>query len=439
MTDDARADLIEEWNAAGRSYMKRLNGLIADAYAGRETPKTWPEDGRTVEEARIILALAEAEDRAGRWRRDRPVADRAHEPFLPMLDDVCQNLQCVSILGPDEYLVRLGTAYQPGPALHLNGGAVRQLPGVLAVAMSRNHDFLLLVRETGFAVSRGLDADPVGHFPWPQGVSPTALDCLQLSDDGTVIAFVHDEIAVWLGQLDRSDGMWTRVYPNDAFLAERTAAADEEDAGGSGFHDSMMHCGLSPDGRFIAYGSQCYGHFIDRIDGIGVIRRWATIGHRSEYPHHACFSDDGSVAALNSCHFYNGETVGVRLADIEGAVTEAYEADDRVPLINPRLRVYAGTWLPLGPDGQGFALAGASYLDLVSPEGDIRSATLFGSTASSIDYCPRTGVVAVGSYSGFLHIYDPGRPAEDDRTIGYRSMHELYRWVLWRDRAPFRW
>jgi hypothetical protein len=201
----------------------------------------------------------------------------------------------------------------------------------------------------------------------------------------------------------------------------------------------MMHCALSPDGRFIAYGSQCYGHFIDRIDGVAQVRRWAEIGMRSEYPHHACFSNDSAFAALNACHFYHGATVGVRLAEVEGAETAAYEEDDRTTLIDGRLRVYAATWLPPETGKEGFALAGAGYLDIVSTSGDLQSATSFGSTASSIDYCPKAGVLAVASYSGFLHVFDPANPAEQGTVIGYRPIKERYRWVLWSDRAPFRW
>ena len=256
-------------------------------------------------------------------------------------------------------------------------------------------------------------------------------------------AVVGNEDAVWLGQAQGDDVRWTRVYPNAAFLAERQDDDDDDPDADEDkeftWSDSMMHAALSPDGRFIAYGSQCYGHFIDRIDGIGSVRRWATIGHRSEYPHYACFSDDSAYAALNSCHFYHGATLGVRLADVEDAETPSYDEDDRARLIDGRLRVYAATWLPTGPDKDGFALAGAGYLDIVSPTGDVRSTVGFGSSASSIDYCPKTGLLAVASYSGFLHIYDPSRAAEEGTVIGYRPIHERYRWVLWRDREPFRW
>ncbi len=438
MHDEPATPAITEWNAAGRRYVAELNRLIADSHEGRDTPENWPNDPRDVDTAREILSLVEAEYRSGKSLATHPLADRAHEPFGDMLNDVCQHLQCVCILGPDEFLVRLGTAYKPGPALHIKGERVVERSDILAAAMTRRHDLLLLVKPEGFRVSSGLDDAPVATFAWPEHVAPQALDVVQISEDGRTIAFVEREERVWLGQADGAGMTWTCVYPNATFLAEHNADEEDED-GEYRWSDSMLHCGLAPDGKFIAYGSQCYGHFIDRIDGIGVTRRWAEIGYRSEYPHNACFSDDSAFAALNSCHFYHGATVGVRLDQVEGAQTAAYEPDERTTLLDDRLRVYAATWLPLGPEKDGFALAGVSYLNIVSTEGGMRSTTCFGSSASSIDYCPKTGWLAVASYSGFLHLFEPARAAEDGTVIGYRPIHERYRWVLWRDRAPFRW
>jgi len=441
-------DLIREWNAAGRGYIRQLNALIADDYEGRATPEAWPTDPRKFDDAEAILALVEAVDREGRWRPDAPIADRAYDPLIDALDYVCLDLKCVTILGPDEFLLRLGSIHQPGSALHLRGDDIRELPDVLAIAISRNHELLLLVREDGFSVSRGLDAPVIRHFPWPDKILPRIsdclfLDCLQLSDDGLTVAFVLGNEAVWLGQADDPATTWTRVHPSDALLAE--IGEEEKD----NFSDSTMHCALSPDGRFIAYGSESHGHFIDWIEGVATLRRWAHIGPRSEYPNCAWFSDDGATVALSSYHHYNGATLRVRLSEIEGLSTEKYAEHERATLIDGNSRVYGTAWLPLGSDQDGFALAGTGYLNIVSSGGTIMSSTHFGSIASSIDYCPKTGILAVGSYAAVLHVYAPNRQAEADQAIGYRPIRELYRWVLrsrgrevprpGERRAPFRW
>lgn len=440
MRDEATTRQVAQWNAEGRRYILQTNALIADSHEGRDTPDDWPGDPRTIDQARAVLELVKSEEREGRWRAEHPIADRAYMPFAEMLDDVCQSLQCVCILGQDEFLVRLGTVYESGPALHVRGGQVTERRDILAAAMTRSHDLLLLVREQGFSVSRGLDDEPIAHFSWPENVTPGALDIVQISEDGRTIAFVEKERAVWLGQASNADMTWTRIHPDAALLAEEEDAdVGEADEDEPDWFDSMMHCALSPDGQFIAYGSQCHGHFVDRIVGMGTLRRWAEIGPHSEYPHYACFSDDSAYAAFNACHMYHGATVGVRLAEVEDVQTPAFEEDEHVKLIDDGLRVYAATWLPLGKERDGFALGGAGYLNMVSAEGRLRSANFFGSSACSIDYCPKTGVLAVAAYSGFVHLYDPTQAAEEGKVMGYRPIHERFRWVFWRDRPPFRW
>ena len=434
-------NLAAEWNTKGHQYISKLNELIAKSYEGQDAPEYFPEEPRTVEEAKLAISLVEAEWREGRWSAEKPIVDRAHEPFVDMLDDVCQSLNCVTILGADEFLVRLGTSYKPDPTLHVQGAQVTERPDILAVTISRNRELLLLVQEQGFNVVRSLDEDPIVCIPWPKGMAAKALDVIHISNDGKSIAFVADEESVWLGQINGTDSVWTCVHPASSILREFEEEFDDlDDEEAGAWYDSMMHCDLSPDGKFIAYGSQSYGHFIDRIDGVGEIRSWAEIGHLSEYPHYACFSDDSTLVALNSCHFYNGATVCARLADIEGLHTNPYEEDRHAPLIDNRLRVYAATWLPSKEEQkEGFALAGASYLDIVSSDGTLLSSSYFGSSASSIDYCPKTGLLAVASYSGFLHIFVPSQTAEKEKAVGYRPILEQYRWVFWHDRPPFCW
>ena len=439
MTSPATADQIDQWNREGRAFISKITGLIANVEEGGEDTEEWPTEPRGEDQARAIIAAVEAAERSGQWVEDAPVADRAHEPLVPLFEGTAQNLRCASILGPDELLICPGSGWQPGTTLHLNGGKVTERPEILAAKMTRSHDLLLLVTAEGFAVTTGLDAAVLRRFPWPDEVEPTALEDLHLAEDGLTLLFTHGDHEVWLGQWSEDTAHWTCVYPDAAFLEEIDDEVNEDDEEDFEWSDSMMHSALSPDGRFIAFGSQCYGHFISRIDGIGDVRRFAKIGHRSEYPHNACFSDDSAHAALNSCHFYRGATLGVQLDQIEGADTPEYEDDPRVTELDDHLRVYASTWLPdIG--GQGvFALAGSSYLNMRGLDGAMRASLYFGSSASSIDYCPKTGQLAVGSYSGFLHLYDPKRVAEPGTVIGYKPFHERYRWVIWQNRAPFRW
>jgi hypothetical protein len=74
---------------------------------------------------------------------------------------------------------------------------------------------------------------------------------------------------------------------------------------------------------------------------------------------------------------------------------------------------------------------------MVDPAGHVQSELLFGSSASGMDYCPRTQTLVLGSYSGFLHFL---KPAEvDSEGVGWRPPKELKRWCFLKDLPPLQW
>jgi hypothetical protein len=309
---------------------------------------------------------------------------------------------------------------------------------VPACAMSRDREVLLLVTEEGFTTtSSALNGVRMAQLPWP--VAPCKLDKVYVANGGESVAFADNRLGVWVGTVAAGETAWTRLHPSERLIGEtRKELKDPEHQ----WNGSMTHCALSPDGRFIGYGSQDHGHYLDMLGGDGTAKRWATIGHRSEYPHDACFSDDGRFAAFNSCHFYSGVTVGVVVPEIEGAETAPYREDDRVRQLNPYLRVYASTWLPadaIGVEPGGFVLCGLGFATCVTPEGRVVFEQYFGSSASAVDYCPRTRRMIISSYAGFLHVYDIDALELHGRAIGFNPRRELYRWILWKDCRPMRW
>lgn len=202
-----------------------------------------------------------------------------------------------------------------------------------------------------------------------------------------------------------------------------------------------MHCALSPDGRAVATGSQCSDHCIDVIDVGGTVARAAVLRPRSEYPHNACFSDDGRIVALNACHFYSGESFVASVPD-ESQDENLDLSDKNAPTINGYLRVYASTWLPastLGTEPGGFVLCGSGIMTCVTATGRVLFEQEFGSSAGAVDYSPKTQQLIVSSYSGFVHIYDIASLEQEGRVIGFKPRRERYRWVLWKGHDPFRW
>ncbi|MGN6363885.1 hypothetical protein [Asticcacaulis taihuensis] len=427
-------ELARTWNEQGRHFFKTNSENITSYYERGLTFDT-TQDPRSVESAKAVLDEVIRFNASGKWQTARQWFDPAHEPFIPMLYDQGQGLTCVTITGPDACALRLGSHYQNGDTVHIENGKITRLADILAIKASRNHEWLLIVKADGFYIRESLHGTDRTTLCWPCDV--TRLDELHINDNGNRIAFAHDELGIWLG--DGTSGKWRKLHPTAAYIEELKVEFEDDTYEWSA---SMVHCALSPDGQYIAYGTQDYGHDIDRIDTSLVTSRWASVNPNIDYPHNACFSGDGKYIALNGCHFYNGETLVVDIAASQNLDKADYDPDPRTPAIDRMLRVYASTWLPADATGLNtgaFVLAGLGIMTAVTPDGTVLFSQYFGSSASSIDYCPHSRRLFLGSYSGILHVFDINRQATSEQSYGYRPRHELYRWTFWKDYPPFRW
>ncbi len=425
-------NLAAEWNARGRAHFKTCSdGLTAHYEHG--APFERGDDPRSAEAAQAVLDAVVALNANGQWQAARARFDPAHEPFIPILRAQGQGLSCVTAVGPDACIFRLGSEHRSGRAVHIEAGRITVLEDLLAIAPSRDHAWFVVVTRDGFHIRQDwADAD-TAVLPWPVKVRP--LETVRISDDGRRIAFADDDLGIWMG--DVPSRAWRRFHPTEADIAELKAEDPDDD-----WSSSMTNCDLSPDGRYLAFGTQDYGHDVHRIDEALTSELWCTICPDIDYPHAACFSDDGRYLALNGCHFYNGVTLCVDVPASRGFIKPDYESDPHTPAIDTSLRIYASTWLPpeaTGQDTGAFVLAGLGTMTAVTPAGQVLFSQYFGSSASGIDYCPRTRRLFLGSYSGILHVYDIDRLADPTQTFGYRPRHEVYRWIFWRDYPPFRW
>ncbi|MCP5474945.1 MAG: hypothetical protein H7A19_08910 [Rhodanobacteraceae bacterium] len=453
MTDTADA-LAEQWNALGRQHAAEVQARLARFHRGEVEDPELPADPRDAAMANQVLHAVTVMNQQGRWREARGRFDPAHAPFIPHLGK--EGLPFVIALGPDEALFRRGSCYQAGHLWHVCGEKLTPLPTLIAAAISPDRSRLAVADTGGVRIFLGWGGAEVARLPWPSSEQmvpawvPSALrsrydveppeknlKTLCVSNSGLRVAVANGN-GVLVGTVREGGPSWRLAMPfddePDDFIME---SLDEDSAG---FSADMVHVALSGDGRFLACGTQCDGHHLLALDDDGRASRWAQVGHLSEYPHHACFSHDARWVALNSCHFYHGATIAADVSALQGATTEAYQPDPRAREINSYLRVYAATWLPRGalPTGQpAFALAGASVLTLVTPEGAVQGELMFGSSASGIDYCPASRTLVLGSYSGFLHFLDLSMT--DPNAPGWQPPRETKRWCFLPDRAPLQW
>lgn len=467
---------VETWNERGRAYHEKVSSLLTRIYEHREDvgDALEIEDPRTPDEAEQVLRAVIAWNAAGTWEKARATFDPAHAPFIPRMERNQHLPSAVVILGRDDLLVVRGSAWQEREAFRLRGGTATPVAGVTCAARSRNRAHLVVTTPHGLELRdpRAFDGPAIATWPWPDpmlgrpaGLPPEvaarweplvgedgalAVERLEVSDDGMRIAAACGEHGIFLASRVPGEPAWQLVFPRAEAPWGWGEDVDEDDDAVSFGGAAMVNVALSCDGTRLAFGEQGTMHYVAEIGAGGRIAWYATVGVRSEYPHDACFSDDGAWVAFNACHFYNGATVAFDVAHGRGAETPAYEDHPLAPLIDDGLRVYASRWLPAPvvaaaahkpSPGGAFVLAGAGAMRCVLPDGRVVFAQGFGSTAGAIDFCPESGRLALASHSGFVHLYDPFADELPGRIDGWRARRELKRWIVWADlpNGPIAW
>ncbi len=467
-TFESRDELAAAWNEAGREYFSEYSARLSRYYGTGDQNVDLDMNDPRPESMGDQVMRAVIELQAAR-KRPRDIFDPAYVPLFSWIKKSERSLNFVTILGRDEVLVRRGSAWQDdATTFHLRGDEATPLTDIRGVHRSRNRDYLVLARNAGLEIRdaragiAGLSGPPIAMLPWPdrdifrpRGLAyaaawepiedPLAIEQLGVSDDGMRIVVNCYGQGILLASRHRGERPWTLLWP-DARAPYQSGDDDYvPDAG------DMTHVAISRDGTRLAFGCQDTGHFLAEIDRAGEPQWYATVGNLSEYPHYACFSDDGRYVALNSCHFYNGATISFAWDGNRGVNLDAYEEHPQAPCIDDGLRVYAACAVDravtkavghnIADSGGGFLLAGAGLLKLCDPTGAIGFAQGFGSSAGSIDFCPETRQLALSSYSGFVHLYDPYQDELPGRIDGYRPRRELARWLMWEHlpAGPLRW
>ena len=196
----------------------------------------------------------------------------------------------------------------------------------------------------------------------------------------------------------------------------------------------MANATLSNDNELIVAGEQCGDHALMDSEG----ERLGGIGAQSSYPHFCLFSADDTQLITNSCHFYNGVTIGVDRALLKrGLEVEAYsydeEGEQNFTLIDDAIRVYAGVAT------QDFYILGDAYgyIKAVGKDGRKIWRHYLGGTIKSMALSEDGSVLFVGTYGGRLHKLRLGA-GQDSHTIGNGNHKEEFRLIAYEDEI-YRW
>jgi len=401
-----------------------------------------PEDTREPLAKRVIDAVRAA-NKAGEWEGLREKFPPAHRPFIEMLQENGQSLPVVLLLDDGRILLRVGAPYETGYVAIISGNELTPLAeDIITVGRSPNRNFYAKVMESGVTIQEGWEGPVTAELPWPSGTegvppqfevekidgAPTVTSiipfdsgdkALLVSPEGIFVLEANKAVRLLPTAVEMREYFeWLQKdYPEDPLIQNL----------------DMEHGALSPDGKWIACGHQSSPHYIFDTESYEVA---AQIGNLSEYPHYALFSGDSQQVALNSCHFYNGGTLGVPTNLLPGLTTEAYEVDQRLTLLEDGARIYAGVFR-----NDEYIIGDASgYLLAFDTKGKPRWQHFIGSSVGDIDISRDGKTLVVSTYAGFLCILDMDTGQPDPFAVSTSDHRERRRWIFWKkEPEPLIW
>ena len=429
-----KAERQKEWNEKGEKYAKAVNDMVAfaevhgwDAYKG-EYPVDEREGMTQLCEA-VFELLKEANERGetAKFRADFPpsnvIFSGENEKFKNKLRDIDQ----ICPLGGENVLFIASNDY--GKTLYLlEGDRVSEVAkGVIAVGKSKRNEIYALLNQNEVRLIRGYDGksggEPIAKFSHDVELTYGEAEILPFNDGSKVLLSCHDGIFL----ISQSGAKL--IYP----IYEELYEDDEGNV--APLYIDMANATLSNDNALIVAGEQNTDEHV-LMDSEG--ERLGGIGAQSAYPHFCLFSADDTQLITNSCHFYNGVTIGVDRALLKrGLEVGFYDPDSgdeqNFTLIDDAMRVYAGVAT------QDFYILGDAYgyIKAVGKDGRKIWRHYLGGTIKSMALSEDGRVLFVGTYGGRLHKLRLGA-GQDSHTIGNGNHKEEFRLIAYEDKI-YRW
>jgi hypothetical protein len=430
--------LSKEWSEVVVGYATAINAFVERGMRlGWDKAGDEPFDDRGEALAPGVVDVVREANAAGQWRALRERFPPAHAPLVPFLERQALEIHSITWIADDAVVATIGPQHEPTTTMRFGlDGETQVLIGVIAVG--RVGDWFAIVREHDIELRHGWDAAPARRVSLPVGIEDIPerkgvtidapdrrwLESVQPLPDGSgALVVLHEGVFV------STESGVRRIYPEPSAIAEELEEA--EDGRFTPYYD-MIHAAVSPDGKHIACGSQDSQHLVFTLAG-ECISRFGPV--HSSYPHHAAWSGDGKAACFNSCHFYNGATVGADFAKLRGLELEEYAESKKLHLIDDHMRVYASAWL-----GDAWALGDAGgYVKAVTPKGEHTWQHFIGSTVGGIALSPDGSKLAVGTAAGFLSFVELRGEQKDPSVIGTAGFRELLRYIVWKGEPIWRW
>ncbi|WP_298789937.1 hypothetical protein [uncultured Campylobacter sp.] len=442
-----KAEWQKEWNEKGEKYAKAVNDMVSfaeihgwDAYEGEEPVDE--REGMTQLCEAVFELLKEANERGEtvKFRADFPPSNIIFEECEDEADntdekdkigDKLGNVDQICALRSENVLFVVSQSDPEGwrkKLYLLEGERVSVIAeGVITVGKSKRNEIYALLRKGEVELIKGYDGkgggEPIAKFSHDVKLTYDEAEILPFNDGSKALLSCHDGIFL----ISQSGAKLIHPIYEDRQLYE-------DDDGNAALYIDMANAALSSDNALIVAGEQCGDHVLMDSEG----ERLGSIGAQSSYPHFCLFSADDTQLIANSCHFYNGVTIGVdRAALKQGVDVEAYSYDEdgekNFTLIDDAMRVYAGVAT------RDFYILGDAYgyIKAVGKDGRKIWRHYLGGTIKSMALSEDGSVLFVGTYGGRLHKLRLGA-GQDSHTIGNGNHKEEFRLIAYEDKI-YRW
>jgi hypothetical protein len=405
-----KPDIQKEWNTKGEIYAREINLMVEfgeekgwENWKGKE-----PLDKREHLSAEVIRQLKQAniEKKVEYFRENFPPS---HSPIISFLEKQAQSIEQLHFINEQKIVFLTGTAYQKRQAYILNNDKTLALDkDIEAIGKSKQNNIFAVAFKNKVSTFKGWEGEVLNEFILDKTANLGITELIPFNDGSKIVIVTSEGIFL--------------VTKNEEKLIHPLNVENEEEWTSN---IDMENATISNDNKFIVVGDQCYDHRI--LDSNG--NTLGNIGPQSSYPHFCLFTKDDSQLITNSCHFYNGITIGINSDKINGVNIEAYTESEDYSLIDEEMRVYVGLAT------KNYYILGDAYgnLKAIDKNGKKIWRHFLGSTISGMTISDDEETLWVGSSSGMLHKLILGKGTRDNHTIGNGNHYEEFRLLIWKN------
>ncbi len=409
-------NIQEEWNQKGATYAKGINEMVAygEEFGWENWQEKEPEDHREHLADDVLNLLIDA-NKNGNTIEFRKNFPPSHGPFIKFYKEKGQSIEQLQFIDKDKIIFLTGTSYQKRQAYILNNQEIIELDSSIhAIGKSKINNIFAIANGNQIVTTNGWQGEIIESFNL-DATKELGITELIPFNNGLKVLLVSSE-GIYL--IDKKDEKMIHPEP------------DLEDEEWTSYID-MENATLSHDNNYIVVGDQCSDHRILDSDGNFL----GKIGPQSSYPHFCSFSKDDTQLITNTCHFYNGLTIGVKTSEVQGMDIEAWKESDRYITIDDGMRVYHGI-----ATSQTYILGDAyGYIRAIDKNGHCVWRHFVGSTISGITVSDDEKTLWVASCAGIIHKLQLGKGHRDKHTIGNGNHYEDFRILIWKDQEILKW